>query len=88
MEITKMTDEQIEDIVKYLPEEQREEARYRIRRAHLDGVTDIGLCTGDEPPDISDLAGNCPRKLAEYLARGDEWSSGFFIGFNKYASGQ
>lgn len=81
-----MDEETIKRIVSHLPEDQREEASYRIQRAHLDGVTDIGLCTGEEEPDISDLAGNCPRLRAEYRAKGDEWSSGFFMGFDRYAS--
>lgn len=79
-------EKKIADIVKHLPKDQREEAGYRIYRAYLDGITDIGLCTDEDPPDISDLAGNCPRLREEARSKGDEWSSGFFIGFDKYSS--
>jgi len=81
-----MTEDWIERIVAHLPEHQREEARYRIVQAHMDGVTDIGLWTGEEPADISDLTGNCPRRRAKLRAEGDEFSSGLIVGFGKYAS--
>lgn len=43
------------------------------------------LWTGEEPADITDLVGNCPRQRVELRAKGDTWSSGL-IGLNKYAS--
>ena len=81
-----MNEHDIEALVKYLPESQRDEARYRIQKAHLDGIEDIGLWTNPgETADISDLTGNCPRRREELRASGDEWSSGM-IGLKRYAS--
>jgi len=66
LEIMERTTEQlIKDICKYLPEDQHEEAEYRIRRAILDGVEAIGLCTYDKPPHVDDLMGNQEGEPAE-----------------------
>jgi hypothetical protein len=80
-----MKPDQIERLVASLPKDQQEEATHRVNRAIMDGVEDIGLWTGDEPPDITDLVGNCPKKLAALRANGDAWSSGL-IHLTKYAS--
>ena len=64
-----MNEERILRIINKLPASQRSEARYRIEKAHLNGVTDIGLWTGEEPADISDLVGNVKRKPETFTSR-------------------
>lgn len=85
-----MTEDDIKSIVRSLPEDQREEAAYRIQKAHLDGVTHIGLWDHINPEtdqmevDITDLVGNCPRRKADLEKQG-RFGSGL-IGLSKYAS--
>lgn len=86
-----MIEEHIEKILSHLPEQEREEARYRITRANLDGVEHIGLWdhidpdTGDFAVNVDDLVGNCPRYREELRAKGDNSSSGLIF-LSKYAS--
>lgn len=68
-----MSDEDIKRIVlDHIPQEQHEEAIYRIRKAELDGVEAIGLCTGEEPPSVDDLMGNREGKPLTWDLDGKE----------------
>lgn len=81
-------EEYFQRLAHHLPETQREEAIYRMTKAALDGVEDIGLWTGDEPADISDLVGNCPKRREELAQENPEakyFASGL-VPLSKYKS--
>lgn len=76
METIEVKEEQLQSMLRALPLDEREEARYRITRAELDGIMSIGLWTGDEPPDMSDLVGMreaLPSEVTSWVFEGHEY---------------
>jgi hypothetical protein len=74
-------------VLDHIPPSEHEEAIYRIRRAELDGIEDIGLCTGEEPPSVDDLMGNQEGEPRTFTLQGSPVTiTRWAIWLSKYAS--